>query len=370
MQDLSCPLRNNSPMADYEPSEPVGLIFDQWSEVSEEQALPETAIKQKYARLTGHDGSYLFVPVLSPYSPEWIRRWKGKLWSAIRLHGLPSKFVTLTYRDGTLSGSSLESAFAKEFEKFMKRLKRKYGKMHYLRVMEYGSAFGRLHYHIAFWDCPFIPKRELERIWGFGWVDIQIPHALRYLASKFEGYFDLPKEVRINLVNVFLDLPYENNPVRQAVTRLIGYLLKYLLKSSEYAENRPKGLRVVSASRGLIPNDFESPKDRFLENFEGNWLWNFMTAWRYHSSCLEYELPKVTPEQSLEAFLNDGTLLSIGSISYAGKAEPSSLPLSAKPVEPFQDGWWNGTIDTLRSLPSSSAGSQAWKRHRIRHSLL
>lgn len=82
-----------------------------------------------------------------------------------------SKFVTLTFRDEI---KDLEVA-NNEFTNFIKRLKRRYEFVEYLAVPELQMKYDRgvWHYHvIIFSGIDYIPFKELESIWGNGFVYI------------------------------------------------------------------------------------------------------------------------------------------------------------------------------------------------------
>lgn len=84
-------------------------------------------------------------------------------------------FVTLTFREH-IEDISLAN---KEFEKFIKRLKYHFEKedskfeLKYLAVNE-RTKKNRVHYHIVFFDFPYIKKSVLEKIWKNGFIDIRL----------------------------------------------------------------------------------------------------------------------------------------------------------------------------------------------------
>jgi hypothetical protein len=252
--DLSCLLYNNSPLGNYECNEPSRLRFDNWLPDVDEPAFQDTAVKQKYTMLKCRSGAYKYVISLNPYSPAWKRVWRGKIWSAVMTHGLPTKFVTLTYKDGELEGEELERAFSKWYDTFMKRFKRylknegvSLDEFRYLRVMEYGSKHGRLHYHLAFWGIPsYIPKPDFEKMWEIGWVNIQQPKALTAILNAMPKFFDFELQEQLDIIRLCPKVRYQ-------VSGLVGYLIKYLTKGSLEASRRPKGLRIIQPSRNLVP---------------------------------------------------------------------------------------------------------------------
>lgn len=91
-------------------------------------------------------------------------------WNLIRLVNSNftehDKFVTLTFAENICD---LDEAHL-EFDKFIKRMRRKYGKFKYVAVVEFQKR-GAIHYHMIT-DLPYIPKDTLARIWRNGFVRI------------------------------------------------------------------------------------------------------------------------------------------------------------------------------------------------------
>lgn len=91
-------------------------------------------------------------------------------WNFIRLtnanFGAHSKFITLTFADNV---QDLDQAH-KEFDRFIKRMRRRYGKFKYAAAIEFQQR-GAVHYHMMS-DLPYIPNRKLAEIWGQGFVRI------------------------------------------------------------------------------------------------------------------------------------------------------------------------------------------------------
>lgn len=140
--------------------------------------------------VTGHIVEvYTYEKMPSPKSPdrtqkeakselEWLEDTRGdkkqnsrrSKWNLIRLLNANfnehSKFITLTFAENI---TDLDLAH-KEFDKFMKRMKRKYGNFKYAAVVEFQKR-GAVHYHLIS-DLPYIPKDELAAIWRNGFVRI------------------------------------------------------------------------------------------------------------------------------------------------------------------------------------------------------
>ncbi|WP_243153487.1 rolling circle replication-associated protein [Senegalia massiliensis] len=83
-----------------------------------------------------------------------------------------TKFMTLTFRDNIKDVSYTN----KELKKFIKRLnynlyKTKKHHLKYLAVWEKQKR-GAIHYHIIFFDFPYIEAIKLEQIWSQGFIKI------------------------------------------------------------------------------------------------------------------------------------------------------------------------------------------------------
>lgn len=84
-----------------------------------------------------------------------------------------SKFITLTFADGSISDvTDIDQADA-EFKKFIQRMRYAYGNFKYITVVEFQDKNGRgaVHYHMIS-DLPFISNDKLREIWRNGFVKI------------------------------------------------------------------------------------------------------------------------------------------------------------------------------------------------------
>ena len=78
-----------------------------------------------------------------------------------------SRFITLTFEDNITDVKWAN----KEFKKYMQRMRYRYGKdFKYANVIQFQKR-GAVHYHMMS-DLPYIPQKELEKIWGHGFVGI------------------------------------------------------------------------------------------------------------------------------------------------------------------------------------------------------
>lgn len=115
-------------------------------------------------------------------------------------------FITLTYRDADLPDD--HSLSVREFQLFMKKLRKKYGpKIRFYHCGEYGSQFGRPHYHACLFNFDFPDKKiwtiregmplytsdALTEIWGKGFCTIgevtfeSAAYVARYIMKKVNG---------------------------------------------------------------------------------------------------------------------------------------------------------------------------------------
>lgn len=109
-----------------------------------------------------------------------------------------SKFVTLTFRDGSLSHLNDINQANSLFKKFIQRLRYKLNEVNfkYLAIIGFQEKFGReaVHYHFVM-DGPPIPQDELLKIWGHGTVWIS---RIRNF-NKIESY--LLQHISINTLD-------------------------------------------------------------------------------------------------------------------------------------------------------------------------
>lgn len=86
-----------------------------------------------------------------------------------------AKFVTLTFRDGTVENVKDPKDCIKALLLFLKRMRRRYGKFKYLWAMEFqdGNGRGAVHYHVLLDIQPKIPYGVLNECWTWGGTDIK-----------------------------------------------------------------------------------------------------------------------------------------------------------------------------------------------------
>lgn len=80
-------------------------------------------------------------------------------------------FITLTFNNLQTFDINNPKETNKEFTNFVKRLKRKYGNIIGLSVIEFQKR-GAVHYHMIIKGIKYIPKKELQAIWSYGFVKV------------------------------------------------------------------------------------------------------------------------------------------------------------------------------------------------------
>lgn len=123
------------------------------------------------------------------YRDQVLNRAKRNLRRLINCNGdSMSKFVTLTFKENV---TDLDIA-NREFKKFIQRLNR-FTKLErgvqYACVIEFMKN-GRVHYHVIFFNLPYIKNADLRKIWGQGWVRINRVDNVDNLGSYVVKYMN------------------------------------------------------------------------------------------------------------------------------------------------------------------------------------
>ena len=82
----------------------------------------------------------------------------------------------------------MTKSFTRDWQLFMKRLRKHTGNKHirYIRVVELGTEKQRLHFHVVFFNLPFIPKSVVEQVWSKGFVkptELKGVQAIQYVCK-------------------------------------------------------------------------------------------------------------------------------------------------------------------------------------------
>lgn len=111
-------------------------------------------------------------------------------WPSPKGRMIKPTFLTLTFAENITNVTKAN----KEFTKFIKRLNyevtgKKESFLKYITVVEFQKR-GAVHYHLIFFNLPYIPKKKLWKIWRKGFIKIErakdIKKELSYL-SKYMG---------------------------------------------------------------------------------------------------------------------------------------------------------------------------------------
>jgi len=136
---------------------------------------------------------------------ERSRRWAVRCMHESQMHDLNS-FLTLTYSDEFLPAEG--TVVLKHFQDFMKRLRKKVGKVRFFHCGEYGEKLSRPHYHCILFGYDFPDKIKvdethdgfdlwksemLEKLWGKGICRVgdvtfeSAAYVARYITKKITG---------------------------------------------------------------------------------------------------------------------------------------------------------------------------------------
>lgn len=122
-----------------------------------------------------------------------VNMWKIRLTEESK-RNVANCFVTLTYNDEEVP---LEGVLKSDVQNFIKRL-RKYGKLRYYAISEYGPSTYRPHYHLILFgfDSNSLPKRkeQVDKIWGKGFVTLEniSPGRVNYIAEYHVWKYNYP----------------------------------------------------------------------------------------------------------------------------------------------------------------------------------
>lgn len=133
------------------------------------------------------------------------RDWGTRIMHEASMHEFNS-FVTLTYDDAHLP--PLGGLRYSDFQKFMKRVRKRFGPTRFFMCGEYGEEFKRPHYHAGLFGVGFVEDRvffrnagpnkvwrsaTLEKLWPFGKCEFgslttqSAEYMARYALAKLHG---------------------------------------------------------------------------------------------------------------------------------------------------------------------------------------
>lgn len=157
------------------------------------------------------------------------------------------RWLTLTYREYM---TDTKQAYL-DFDKFMKRLRYRYGNIEYINVCE-PQGNGRWHFHclIIFpTKAPYIPNDEITEIWGHGFTKTQkLSGQIDNLGAYLSAHIS---DVELGEAET-LGLKYELEDIKK-VDKMDGKKLrqpKYFIKGARL-DLYPPGFNLYRTSKGI-----------------------------------------------------------------------------------------------------------------------
>lgn len=113
-----------------------------------------------------------------------------RIYGNIKQHGkYPPIFLTLTIAENITSLKESNPLFSD----FIRRLNYRVNhKLKYVCIPEFQER-GAVHYHVIFFNLPFIHYSDMEEIWGHGTIRIELSKNIKNLAAYMTKY--LTKEI-------------------------------------------------------------------------------------------------------------------------------------------------------------------------------
>lgn len=167
------------------------------------------------------------------------------------------RWITLTYAENMTDTKRLY----KDFERFWKRFKRRWGKAEYIAVIE-PQGRGAWHVHlIAIWPdkAPFVPNAELRECWGHGFVKV---NAVREDCDNLGAY----------LSAYLADIEVAGD--EGGVEKQVNGTAKRFKKRGRLAMY-PAGMNIYRTSRGI-----ERPEVFWVDNAESCDMYERITSGR------------------------------------------------------------------------------------------
>lgn len=216
-----------------------------------------------------------------------VREWATRATCESAVAEYPPLFLTLTYEDSFLPDDGLckedVQNFLKRFRIYWKREFNSQLNLRYIAVGEYGSHFGRPHYHLLLWNVPHNPTDTLS----LSTVMHMIEYAWSYEVSD-EQFLNLPDYVRVQ----------HNGKLRQLIGRIdlspdkgnsAAYCVKYMKKPQNIPEGKNPNFMLSSRGNGGIGVPY---LDKHFAEFQKN-----PQILKIPVGNNEYSLPRVFKER-------------------------------------------------------------------------
>lgn len=213
------------------------------------------------------------------------RQWAIRCMHESSLHD-SNYFVTLTYDDDHLPRDG--SLDVRDFQLFMKKLRKKFGsKIRFYHCGEYGTKFGRPHYHAIIYNLPLsdlklwkvergnrlMTSKILTDIWGKGYVVVgdvtfeSAAYVARYIMKKVLGDAADSHYERVNMETGEI---YHIKPEYTTMSRrpgiAAGWFEKYHLDTYKDDSVVQRGMKMKppryydNLFEARFPSDFEKIK--------------------------------------------------------------------------------------------------------------
>lgn len=229
-----------------------------------------------------------------------------------------NNFITLTFRDGSLSSPNDIALANNLFKKFIQRLRyhlRAEDDFKYIAIIDFQDQFGReaIHYHLVTNSSP-IPQDTLAKIWRYGFVWIgRIRNFMRV-----ENY--LTKHLRSNMLDerlygkkLYLPSPNLDKPVT-----LIEKPAEDLAQSIESREKEVYSYEYISDYHGKTQYKIYNLSNAFNKGY----IWKDMI--RYFNRVAE------DIKNSLSLSMHKGRLHAYQGFFMASSRPPVSFKISGK----------------------------------------
>ena len=155
-------------------------------------------------------------------------------------------FVTLTYRGDLQTSDSV--TVSKDFDRFMKRFKRKYGDVDYIRVLE-PHASGNWHLHVLIRlnevEDAYVSNEDMSKLWKNGFVNVQSVRNVDNVGAYLTAYLADVSVEELTESGVFPDV---NEGIVEKEFQGEG---KRYVKGGRLSFY-PTGLNVYTRSKGIV----------------------------------------------------------------------------------------------------------------------
>jgi len=198
------------------------------------------------------------------------------------------KSVTLTYGENMMDSKKLKN----DFKKFNMKLRYKYGNYDFITIAE-PQGRGAWHLHVIMIfpvNAPYIPKKELQNIWGHGvvWVE-KVPLKSDNLGAYFTAYIgnvevdEAMKEGLMEL-NVAYDFVESENKRYVKGLRLKMYPPKFRLYRYSKGIKQPIITEMFEGQAQKKVSDDALTFEKTIEISDENRLFKNIINYRYYNS--------------------------------------------------------------------------------------